>query len=368
MEVLTKEIYKSALHAQTKLDYQLLVYKEPYLLDATVEEEKEKLTLTYDVTGMMPMKNIREEKRRMRLAIMLQALKLSSLTDRYVFEMTPDNLYYDRNGNVYAAFRDIPDRESLVKQRQERFMQEYKALLGYAVQKRYGYMNYLEGGEDLYQKNTLLKQAASVAAPEELQSILEQEYEQISRIEKKTRTEVVKSHYLGLRIYLAVSAVVFLLAGGYTVYNELYLKAEIKAKLAAGNDFMDKEYRAVIEDLRSVSVEHMDKHQKYMLATCYVKSENLTIEQKENILTEVTLDGDEKIKEYWIYIGRLDVQKAEDIAMVKSNDELLLYAYLKEKTLLETNTDISGEEKAARLETLDRKIESLVKEYETEEE
>ena len=85
-------------------------------------------------------------------------------------------------------------------------------------------------------------------------------------------------------------------------------------------------------------------------------------------MTEVTLDGDEKIKEYWIYIGRLDVQKAEDIAMVKSNDELLLYAYLKEKTLLETNTDISGEEKAARLETLDRKIESLVKEYETEEE
>lgn len=48
------------------------------------------------------------------------------------------------------------------------------------------------------------------------------------------------------------------------------------------------------------------------------------MEQKDNILEQITLDGDEKMKEYWIYIGRLEVQKAQDIAMVKSNDELLL--------------------------------------------
>lgn len=367
MEVLTKEVYKSALHAQTPMDYQLLVYKEPYFLNAEVAEEKEKLIVTYDVTGMTPMRNIRDEKRRMRLAIMLQVLKLVTLTDKYTFELTPDNLYYDRNGNSYAAFRDIPDQNSLPAMRRERFMQEYKALLGYAVQKRYSYTDYLEGGEDLYQKNTLLQQTVSAAEPEELQKLLEQEYEQISRIEKKTRTEVLKSRYLGLRIYLLISALLLLGIGGYTLYSEKYLKTEIKAKLAASNDFMDKEYRAVIQDLKSVSVEHMDKHQKYILATCYVKSENLTMEQKDNILEQITLDGDEKMKEYWIYIGRLDVQRAQDIAMVKSNDELLLYAYLKEKTLLETNTDISGEEKQEQLEGLERKIENIVKEYETEE-
>ncbi len=363
---MTKEVYKTALHAKTRMDYQLMIYREPCFLDAEVTEEKEKLVLTFDVTGMTSMGNIRDEKRRTRLAIMLQVLKLRTLTDKYDFELTPDNLYYDRNGNSYVAFRDIPDQNSLPAMRQQRFMQEYKALLGYAVQKRYGYTEYLEGGEDLYQKNTLLQQAASVMEPEELQSLLEQEYEQIGQIEQKTRTEVRKSHYLGLRIYLAVSAVLLIGLAGYTIYNEICLKTEISAKLAASNDFMDKEYRAVIQDLEPVSVEHMDKYQKYILATCYVKSENLTMEQKENILTEITLDGDEKIKEYWICIGRLDVKKAEDIAMVKSNDQLLLYAYLKEKTLLETNTEISGEEKQTQLESLDRQIENLVKEYETE--
>lgn len=54
--------------------------------------------------------------------------------------------------------------------------------------------------------------------------------------------------------------------------------------------------------------------------------------------------------------------------MQKSDDELLLYAYMTEKAILEKNTEISGEEKAARLSELEKKIEELSKQYETEDE
>ena len=50
-----------------------------------------------------------------------------------------------------------------------------------------------------------------------------------------------------------------------------------------------------------------------------------------------------------------------------SDDELLLYAFMTEKAILEKNTEISGEEKASRQQVLEKKIEDLAKQYEVTE-
>ena len=64
----------------------------------------------------------------------------------------------------------------------------------------------------------------------------------------------------------------------------------------------------------------------------------------------------------------LDAQLvAENIAMQCSDDELLLYAFMTEKAILEKNTEISGEEKASRLQVLEKKIEDLANQYEVTE-
>ena len=92
-----------------------------------------------------------------------------------------------------------------------------------------------------------------------------------------------------------------------------------------------------------------------------MKCENLTEEQKTNILTAVEIQGNEKILDYWISIGRLDIESSKNIAQQISDDQLLVYAYLKEKYILEADTDLSGDEKTARLKTLDDQIQALTK-------
>ena len=89
--------------------------------------------------------------------------------------------------------------------------------------------------------------------------------------------------------------------------------------------------------------------------------------QKENILQKLPINGEEKLMEYWIYIGRLLPLEAENIALQRSDDELLLYAYMLEKDLTETDTQMTGEEKAAKLEELNGKIEKLAEKYVEEE-
>ena len=126
---------------------------------------------------------------------------------------------------------------------------------------------------------------------------------------------------------------------------------------SAMNAYVENNYIAVIDAMKKIGLEQMDYHQKYILADAYINSENLSTEQKENILSNMTVNQNEKIFDYWIYIGRQNAVEAENIAMQLSDDELLIYAYLLDKKIVQTDTRMDGEEKKSRLAELDRKIE-----------
>lgn len=80
----------------------------------------------------------------------------------------------------------------------------------------------------------------------------------------------------------------------------------------------------------------------------------------------MTPDTNDRELEYWIHLGRMEVKEAENMAMQLSDDELLLYAYMKEKDQVESDTDLGGEEKESRLEEIQSKIDSLAEKYNTE--
>ncbi len=54
--------------------------------------------------------------------------------------------------------------------------------------------------------------------------------------------------------------------------------------------------------------------------------------------------------------------------MQLSDDELLLYAYMLDKSQTESNTTISGEEKEQSLKDIQSKIDELTKKYDIEKE
>ena len=60
--------------------------------------------------------------------------------------------------------------------------------------------------------------------------------------------------------------------------------------------------------------------------------------------------------------------EAIDIAMQQSDDEMLLYAYIKQKSMIETDSSLSGEEKTQELEKIAQKMQPLMEKYDTEEE
>lgn len=121
--------------------------------------------------------------------------------------------------------------------------------------------------------------------------------------------------------------------------------------------YIEKNYVALIDSMKNVELEQMNHYHKYILTEAYVNSENLSTEQKENILQNLTVNQNEKIFDYWIHIGRLNPVEAENIAMQLSDDELLIYAYLLDRDLIQKDTKLDGEEKKQKISELDKKIE-----------
>lgn len=359
---LCEELKKSSLCAKGFYDFERLTFERSQFLHCRIKEEKETLFFYYDVQEKKAFTELRGEKKLTRLKVMLEAGRINNLFQEYSFSLHPENLYYDRSGRMFIKNRDLYERG--ITGSEEEFLEQYKALIGFVMQKKYSFEDYFSGGKDLYRKNSFLKKLTDMNSVKEVEEFLEKEYEQAEDIALHKRVEVNKSWYR-LNGWCMAAAIVLLAAAViYIVYSVFVLTPRKNALINASGSYLEGNYVKVIDNLQNMDMRYMNKYQKYMLAVSYVKSESLTPEQKENVLETITIDGEEKIKDYWIYLGRLNTVEAQNIAMQRSDDELLLYAYMTEKAVLEKNTEITGEEKASRLSELQSKIENLAKQYE----
>lgn len=362
--LINKTIKKSDLQAETTYDYKKIEYPYERFLTCHIEEKEESLEFTYETEGHHPFTEIRAVSKLEKLRILIDAVRLFTIKNEYTFSLSPANLYFDENYRVYVLERDICKGEGTVA---EEFLEEYKALIGYSMQKKYSYEDYLEGGMSLFKKNKFLKMLMSLETLNEIVALLEKKYKEISKEIKERRLLVNKNAYIGSRVYIVISILLLIAGTGAIGYYSLYDRPILETKLQAEIDFLKDDYIQVIDDLSELSMQQLSYDQKYILSVSYVNTESLTVEQKENILQKLPINGEEKLMEYWIYIGRLLPLEAENIAMQRSDDELLLYAYMLEKDLTETDTQMTGEEKATKLEELNGKIEKLAEKYAEEE-
>ena len=139
-----------------------------------------------------------------------------------------------------------------------------------------------------------------------------------------------------------------------------------KHVIEANEAYISNDYVACIDSLKDVGISSMDVSTKYILAVSYAKSENLKRDEIAGIISRLSLYSNEKELEYWISLGRGDMSTAEDLAKALSDDQLLVYGYMKELNWLESDMSISGEEKQQRMSELQNSIKELGEKYTTE--
>lgn len=356
---------KSELNASCQYDYYKLCEEHEGLLSCQSLEEKESVHFRYDITGKKEFVNLREEKKQNRILALLNLIEHQELSVDYKFSIADSNLFYDRNFRTYIKSRDIYEKGEACDA--VLFLMEFKALVGALLQKKYSFEDYYDGGLELLTKNKFLKPIYKMESVEQIYDYLEKEYETILEDEKNNKVQISRKWYQSNKYIVTALTILTVFGVGFAAYYLADIKPTHVALLTAEECYMDSDYIGVINALKEIEVSKLNKYQKMILATAYVRSENLTQEQKETILEKITVDGEEKVKDYWIYLGRLNTDEAVNIAMQRSDDEMLLYAYLKQQALLQKNTMISGEEKKEQLAVLEEKIEKLAEKYEEDE-
>lgn len=355
-------IYRKAqLKANSEYEYQKLGSTVDGLLNCTLEIIDEDIKFIYDVGNVKKWECLGLESKELRLAVLCDVKRLMKVAMKFCIKLNPENLFYDIQGRVYVRDRDVYGiGEGFTE---EEFCRQYKALAGCTMWSKYQYEDIYEGGLDLLKENDNTKEIVECESATEICNLIKKQYEDYKEIRRTKYVEVGKQFYKAQKgafaVVIAISVAALVLCGYIAIWKSPYETAVAKAY----EEYLQSDYEGTIAAMSEVSIGRMNNSQKYILAVSSVKCENFNTQNQNSILRSISLNGDEKVMEYWIHVNRLELAEAEDIAMQLSSDQLLYYAYLKEKVVVENDSALTGEEKQTRIAELESKLEPLKKEY-----
>lgn len=353
-------VQRADMEAKTIYDFKRLEHGTVAMLPMTIEEEKETLLLCFDMEGMHSITEVQKMEKLQKLELILQVAELEKDYMRFEFQLSPENLYYDRLNRVKIKFRDITT--GLYEERKEQFLKLYQALIGYIMDGSRPYEDYLSGGKELLKDQKEVVTLLSAETLEEEISLLQTLYENYKKEETILKIKVDKKKYKKMNIYGIVSSVLLVVLFGAVVYGYFWHIPRQDKIVEANDAYLQKDYIRVIDSLKDFEIGQMERAQKYILATAYIQGESVdsfSTKDKEVILSKINYQSNEGIFDYWIHLGRMEVKEAENLALQMSDDQLLLYAYLQELSRIEDDQEMSGEEKSSKKQDLMKKVEEL---------
>ena len=356
---------KSALGAKGHFDYEKLIYQIEGFLPSTYEEGVEEIRFTYDIAGMKTASEIRTEEKEKQYQFLINFSKLSHLIETYKISFAEENIYYDANFLPYIRERDLYHKGE--KAEPGAFLETYKIVIGGILSKKYNMQKLQESGLEILKREESFRAFYEAKSVKELVGILEERKEKYQQNMQRKMVRVKKSAHTIRTIVAIFSSILLVAVAGYAAYISIIVVPFQEKVIAAFEGYTQNDYVATIDSLQGIAPEQMGLSTQYILAISYARSESLRREELEDIISKLSFNSNERELQYWIHLGRLKSQEAQSLAKALSNDQLLIYAYMKELNYLESNTAIEGEEKQARIATLEQEIRALGEKYTNEE-
>lgn len=362
---IVENIKKSTLGAKEHFDYEKLVYAMPCFLPCTYEEELEEVIFTYDITGMKPASELEQEEKEAQYQFLINFHIMEPLLETYKISLTEENLYYDENFLPFIKHRDLYNKGE--GKEDGTFLAIYKTFIGGILSKKYDVKTLQESGLELLKQEAAFKEFYEATTIGELADALRRRKNEYQQRIRSTTVRVKKSSHQVKTIVSITASVLFIAAAAYLGYVSVKVMPFKEKVIKAYQGYTANDYVECIDSMKEIQPAHMDTSTKYILAVAYAKSESLKKDEIEDIIEKLSLNSNEKELEYWIRLGRLEAQEAQNLAKALSDDKLLIYAYMKELNYLESSTAIEGEEKESRISQLEQSIKSLGEKYSTDE-
>jgi len=353
MEAILKRNIRNSEITVPKEKRAFLTYPVNGLVDCKLEETEDSVNFLFDARGMESAESIVKKPKWEQFRFLANCAVFEKLSAEYDFSLALDNLLIDFNLIPKLLIRDAKKYDEMD------FLQIYKALIGSVLLPRYKYDDYVNGGRSYYKKNKLLNTLTNMETVDDIKNHLLAEYQDLMYETSRTKKLVRKKNVWISRISIpllsiALTAAAFLSAWMFVI--EIPFRDSV---ITANTAYINGDFLTVQAALRGYDLTDLSVETRYFLSRSYVSTEALTEAQRENILTGLARLTDPIIFDYWILLGRLRFAEAVDIAQRLGDDELLLFAYLKQEVFVRQDISIPGEERMELLSYLERNIDRL---------
>lgn len=364
MSEIFQTIVIDSLQNKSKLEH-YYAHQDERLVGCSIEQSSEEteneIKLIFETENLTSLSDVSSLNEEDKFRVLINTAKIKDLSSRYVIDLSPDNLYFDGNLNVKMLRRTIGVTTD------SNFDEMYSAITASILNPKYTYPDFLNGGKDLLTKNQSTAFLSDGITSNEIVKILEDKYVENKESKRENFQLISRKKYKALKTSLPIILVLLLVVLAYSLYSFIYL-IPLKDKIIKANAcFQSTDYMGTISALEDVSLDSIPYETKYILAISYLKSVDLSQSEKSSELLQLTTNTQEILFDYWIHIGRLDYVSAIDDAQRLNSDSHLFYAYVCYKNAVETDLEMSGEEKSSLLNELNSEIDTLAKELRGEE-
>lgn len=357
----TETLKKSELTAKNAFDFQKIAGAKLHFLQCDYEETDETIMFHFNVDRMKCVSGIKNDDILNRYRFLINFSRLKDAWMQYRFSLSPDNIYFDENFIPYVKIRDL--YEEGVTADPAEFLFYYKTYIAGVLGGRYDVSSLQKSGLEPLKNEKEFAAFYNAESIDVLCDELRKRQESVQRKEAATKVKVSKGIYRWKTIASIAFPVLFVITLAFLLFFTIVSIPRKDTLIQAMEDYIASDYAACIHDLQEVEIEDMDKETKYILAVSYAKTENLKKEEIAGIVSRLSINSDERELEYWIYLGRMETEEAEETAQSLSDDKLLIYAYMKELDILKKDTSKSGSEKQNRINELESSIQSLGEKY-----
>lgn len=331
-----------------------------HLVPCHIQMVEEDIRYEYRINNLESLEKIKVVTKLEKLRLLISVANLEKMVSKYYFTMEPKNLYYTKDTIIKIKERDILKGNTSLS-----FLNSYQSLIGFTFLDAYTYEDISNGGLSLLQKDEILREVMKCQNTQEILVIL---YNWLDKEEIywQTMISIPKRNHRIHQVVTLVLSFLFVIVTGLIIYQHFFVIQQKNVVLQATKSFLDNRYIETIDILKNQDSAYLSREGKYILAISYIKSSNLKGEARENALSQIHLNGDEKYLLYWIHLGSKEFISACEIADQLNDERLLFYAYSVELEFLNIHNEGTIKEKNKRKEELEKLLDTYIFEIENQ--
>lgn len=342
---ITITFQKEKIKLQDELEVAMLQSMNPYINKEITITEDELILTFFPRKYHMNFKRLlkQEEKSRWMFASHLTNEVMRHSSNRLHLFICPENILIDES--MMPIFLHYGLKESVPPYEKDeiRNLRELKALIASVVEPKHSFEQYYEFADSIEQ-TPIIEKIIQATDVEILMEIIQKQLKKIVSEEKYyTKISYVKRNWL--RYAIIGLLLISIPLGIYSGYAAFILQPRQEAYIYSQEHFLQKKYSEVINTLVNYEIEDMPKVIQYELSISYIVNETLTEEQKDNVLSTITLQTDSRYYQYWILLGRGQAEEALKISRQLEDLDLIMLALLHYEEEVKLNDDLKEEER-----------------------